>query len=261
MSRQSTVVALLGVVAVSIVFGMLVGGRLNAPAAMHAAPAKSAATALFPAATSVPERTVTLPDFSEIASDTLPAVVGVQNTTVDKNGDPDADADDEYPDNPLRQFFFGPARRRRLGVIPKSTRGNSPSGASPRVGVHHHARRIHPDQQPRGRGCDETPGDARYRREIRSRRHRHRPDDRSRAHQDRPQGQGAPDLAPRRFRWSQGRAVGHGDRQSVRARAHGDRRRRLRKEAAGRHRQTRSPASPTSSRRTRRSTSGTPADL
>ena len=105
MNRQSTVVALLGVVAVSIVFGMLVGGRLNAPAAMHAAPAKSAATALFPAATSAPERTVTLPDFSEIASDTLPAVVGVQNTTVDKNGDPDADADDEYPDNPLRQFF------------------------------------------------------------------------------------------------------------------------------------------------------------
>jgi hypothetical protein len=32
MSRKSSVAALLGVVAVSIVFGMIVGGRLNAPA-------------------------------------------------------------------------------------------------------------------------------------------------------------------------------------------------------------------------------------
>ncbi len=106
MSRKSSVVTLLGVVAVSIVFGMLVGGRLNAPAVMHAAPA--AATAAFPAATLAPQRTVALPDFSEIASDTLPAVVGVQNTTVDKNGDADAEGDDESPDDPLRRFFFGP---------------------------------------------------------------------------------------------------------------------------------------------------------
>jgi serine protease Do len=106
MSRKSTVVALLGVVAVSIIFGMILGGRLNAPAVMHAAP--STTTAAFPAATSAPERTVSLPDFSEIAADTLPAVVGVQNTTVDKTGEGDGEGDDEYPENPLRQFFFGP---------------------------------------------------------------------------------------------------------------------------------------------------------
>jgi serine protease Do len=106
MSRKSSVAALLGVVAVSIVFGMIVGGRLNAPAVMHAAPA--ATTAAFPAATMAPERTIALPDFSEIASDTLPAVVGVQNTTVDRNGDPDAEENDESPDDPLRRFFFGP---------------------------------------------------------------------------------------------------------------------------------------------------------
>ena len=55
MSRKSSVAALLGVVAVSIVFGMIVGGRLNAPAVLHAAP--PAATAAFPAATLSPERT------------------------------------------------------------------------------------------------------------------------------------------------------------------------------------------------------------
>jgi serine protease Do len=101
-------VALLGVVAVSIIFGMIVGGRLNAPAVMHAAP--KTATAAFPAATSAPERTVTLPDFSEIAADTLPAVVGVQNTAIDRSGDSGAEGDDEtqQDDDPLRQFFFGP---------------------------------------------------------------------------------------------------------------------------------------------------------
>lgn len=68
MSRKSSVLALLGVVAISIVFGMILGGRLNAPAVMHAAPA--VVPTAFPAATSAPERTVSLPDFSEIASDT-----------------------------------------------------------------------------------------------------------------------------------------------------------------------------------------------
>ena len=110
MSRKSSVVALLGVVAVSIVFGMIVGGRLNAPAVMHAAPA--AATVAFPAVTSAPERTVSLPDFSEIASDTLPAVVGVQNTSFDKNGDSEGEGDGESQDDPLRQFFFGPGPQR-----------------------------------------------------------------------------------------------------------------------------------------------------
>jgi serine protease Do len=107
MNRKSSVVALLGVVAVSIIFGMILGGRLNAPAVMHAAPKTSAAA--FPAATSAPERTVSLPDFSEIATDTLPAVVGVQNTSIDKSGVADADSEDESEqDDPLRQFFFGP---------------------------------------------------------------------------------------------------------------------------------------------------------
>jgi serine protease Do len=110
MSRQSNVAALLGVVAVSIVFGMIVGGRLNAPTVMHAAP--PAATAAFPAATLAPERTVALPDFSEIASDTLPAVVGVQNTTVDKTGEGDAEGDESTPDDQLFRFFFGPQPRR-----------------------------------------------------------------------------------------------------------------------------------------------------
>jgi S1-C subfamily serine protease len=88
---------------------MIVGGRLNAPAVMHAA---APAATTFPAATAAPGRTVALPDFSEIASDTLPAVVGVQNTTVDKNGDPDAE-DDGASEEQMFRFFFGEPQGRR----------------------------------------------------------------------------------------------------------------------------------------------------
>jgi len=107
MSRRSSIAALLGVVAVSIVFGMIVGGRLNAPAVMHAA---APGTTVFAAATSAPARTVALPDFSEIASDLMPAVVGVQNTTIDKAGqsDGDGDGEDGVPEDQLFKFFFGP---------------------------------------------------------------------------------------------------------------------------------------------------------
>jgi serine protease Do len=105
MKHKSTLAALLAVVAVSIVFGMILGGRLNAPAVMHAV-SPPAATAAFPAATLAPERTIALPDFSEIAASTLPAVVGVQNTTVEKDGD--ADGDSESPDDQVFRFFFGP---------------------------------------------------------------------------------------------------------------------------------------------------------
>jgi serine protease Do len=107
MKRISTLAALFGVVAVSIVFGMIVGGRLNAPAIMHAA--SPAAMGAFPAATKAPERTVALPDFSEIAQDALPAVVGVQNTSFDKSGGGGEgdDGEGESPDDPLFRFFFG----------------------------------------------------------------------------------------------------------------------------------------------------------
>ena len=113
MNRRWSFLALLGVVAVSIVFGMIVGGRLNAPREMQAA-APSAAVQAFPTA-SASGRTVALPDFSEIAAEALPAVVGVQNTTVDRNTD-DPDGDDPHGqqfDDPMFRFFFGPGPQDR----------------------------------------------------------------------------------------------------------------------------------------------------
>ena len=115
MNRKASFAALLGVVAVSIIFGMILGGRLNAPAVMEAASSTPAGTpAAFAAASGSAGHTIALPDFSEIASETLPAVVGVQNTTVDKKGVPDDENRDDSQDpsgpndDPFYRFFFGP---------------------------------------------------------------------------------------------------------------------------------------------------------
>ncbi len=108
MNRKSTFAALLAVVAISIIFGMVLGGRLNAPGVLHAAP--KTASGVFPATTAEPSHTVTLPDFSEIASDTLPAVVGVQNTSFDKGGseEEEGDSESETPQDDIFKWFFGP---------------------------------------------------------------------------------------------------------------------------------------------------------
>ena len=125
MSRKWSLAALLGVVAVSIIFGMVVGGRLNAPTVVHAAPAGAAPVVAFPAASSTPARTIELPDFSEIATDTLPAVVGVQNTSIEKAGDAQSEGgdDEEGQDDPLFRFFFGPQdRRSQPQILPRQPR-------------------------------------------------------------------------------------------------------------------------------------------
>jgi hypothetical protein len=100
MNRKSSFAALLAVVAASIIFGMVLGGRLNAPPTMKAASqtAPGAQAAAFAAAAAPNGHSISLPDFSEIAASTLPAVVGVQNTTVDKKGVPDDGGEDDQQD-------------------------------------------------------------------------------------------------------------------------------------------------------------------
>ena len=76
MNRKASFAALLAVVGVSIIFGMILGGRLNAPDVMKAASSVPATPAAF-ATPSNSGHGLALPDFSDIASETLPAVVGV----------------------------------------------------------------------------------------------------------------------------------------------------------------------------------------
>jgi serine protease Do len=140
MNRKASFAALLAVVAVSIIFGMILGGRLNAPAVMNAASSTVTGTpAAFAAASGATGHTIALPDFSEIAAETLPAVVGVQNTTVDKKGAPDDESGDDSQDpnapndDPFYRFFFGPGGphgqgQPRMSPRPPQRRVSSGSG-------------------------------------------------------------------------------------------------------------------------------------
>ena len=102
MNRRLGFAALLAVIGVSIVFGMIVGGRLNAPRVMQAA---RDATPLF--AQSPPLGSgVATPSFADIAEEANPAVVSVTNTSVRK-----AQSDDmheQFRNDPFFRWFFGP---------------------------------------------------------------------------------------------------------------------------------------------------------
>ena len=129
MNRKAGFVALLGVVAVSIIFGMILGGRLNAPPVVHAAK-ETAVPAAFPVAADTGAATVVLPDFSDIAEGATPAVVGVQNTSYQRPDD-DTAQEDEGPqlDDPLYRFFFGPPDPRdRQAPRPSPRRVSAGSG-------------------------------------------------------------------------------------------------------------------------------------
>jgi serine protease Do len=76
---------------------------------MHAA-REAAAGGSFPTASGPGGAAILGPDFSSIADSTLPAVVGVQNTSVNKNADADSGDDDpgngQQPfDDPMFRFF------------------------------------------------------------------------------------------------------------------------------------------------------------
>lgn len=70
--------ALLGVIGLSIVFGMILGGRLNAPHLMLAAPGSAGGLHLAPMTTATPA----VPNFADVVEASLPAVVSITSTQV-----------------------------------------------------------------------------------------------------------------------------------------------------------------------------------
>ena len=103
MDRKYSFAALLAVVGVSIIFGMILGGQLNAPGGMFAA-RESLVLSQAPLISSadVPR------DFSEIAQAAIPAVVSVTNTAVIKPGEGDDRNPHNFRDDPMFWWFFGP---------------------------------------------------------------------------------------------------------------------------------------------------------
>jgi serine protease Do len=122
MERKYGFVALLAVVGVSIVFGMVLGGKLNAPQTMQAASGTTLSAAL--AAPASGGGGVVAPDFADIVEAALPAVVGVSNTQV-KRADDGNDPHEQFRSDPFFRWFFNqpeedprgrrPSPERRLG--------------------------------------------------------------------------------------------------------------------------------------------------
>lgn len=105
MHRTYSFLTLLVVVAVSIVFGMVIGGKLNAPRLALAAPqvpdlGSGPSLPLAPAMVGDGRL-----DFADIAEAALPAVVGVANN---QRASEDGGGDRSFPDDLFHRWFFGP---------------------------------------------------------------------------------------------------------------------------------------------------------
>jgi len=96
--------SLLAVIGVSIVFGMLLGGRLNAPQVVLAAPQPT--LQLAPAANGVAGRV----DFADIVENSMPAVVSITSTHLGEESEEDANphGDRRTPEQQFWRFFMGP---------------------------------------------------------------------------------------------------------------------------------------------------------
>ncbi len=106
MNRKWTFPLLLAVVGISIVFGMVLGGRLNAPQVVLAA--RDVPTAGLAAAAPVAARAA---DFADIVEKSIPAVVGITSTSLKKAGE--GDPHGMLRDDPFFRFFVPPDQQRR----------------------------------------------------------------------------------------------------------------------------------------------------
>jgi serine protease Do len=97
MEKKYSFAALLAVIAISIVFGMVLGGRLNAPQGMFAA-----RSGIVLAQNPLVGPGVAPSDFADIAEAAIPAVVSVTNTSVAKN-----EQEQGAPDDQFFYWFFG----------------------------------------------------------------------------------------------------------------------------------------------------------
>jgi len=108
--------SLLAVIGISIVFGMLLGGRLNAPQVTFAAPT-GGAVRLAPAVTGAGTTS-----FADIVERAMPAVVSVRSTNL-----PGEEGEEEEPGSPEEWFF------RRFFGNPEQDDPRQPPG-HPRIG-------------------------------------------------------------------------------------------------------------------------------
>jgi serine protease Do len=100
--------SLLAVIGVSIVFGMLLGGWLNAPEVTFAAPVTGPPVRLTPAVTG----SIGSINFADVVEGAMPAVVSVRSTSIpgegEEEGDEQGEGDMQSPEEFFRRFFGSP---------------------------------------------------------------------------------------------------------------------------------------------------------
>src|SRR5262245_17958147 len=99
MEKKYSFAALLAVIGISIVFGMVLGGKLNAPQGMFAA-----RSGIVLAQNPLVGPGAAPADFADIAEAAIPAVVSVTNTSMGKN---EEEQQEGTPDDPFFYWFFG----------------------------------------------------------------------------------------------------------------------------------------------------------
>jgi len=117
-NRAVGFVSMLGVVGISIVFGMVIGGKLNAPEIALAAPSQNAPLRLAPASTGPG-----VVSFADIVENAMPAVVSVTSRHLQEDGEEDSGQRQE-----LWRWFFGPEAE------PRQQQQPGPGRPSPRFG-------------------------------------------------------------------------------------------------------------------------------
>jgi serine protease Do len=133
MNRTQSFLALLAVVAASIVFGMIVGGPVNAPPVVFAAPVATGDAPVLedgaphrPLAPAMATDAVGRLDFADVAATALPAVVSITNTqvrTAEAVPNPHGRA---VPDNLFEELFERFREPQRPDVVPDPDASEEP---------------------------------------------------------------------------------------------------------------------------------------
>jgi serine protease Do len=124
MNRKWSFAWMLAVVGVSIVFGMVIGGKLNAPRVMLAAPPSGPQTSMaLPA--SMPIVQGGAQHFPGVVEASIPAVVQIVATSVKKGSSDESDPHQMFRDDPFFQFFFGQPDRQNQRRAPRERREQS----------------------------------------------------------------------------------------------------------------------------------------
>jgi serine protease Do len=122
MNMKRTFPLLLAVIGVSIVCGMILGGRLNAPRIVMAASDVPSAGLAPAVATPSAGGGGPVSDFADIVEKSIPAVVGITSTSVKKEGEGN-DPHEMFRDDPFFRFFFPQDQQRRR--VPEERREQS----------------------------------------------------------------------------------------------------------------------------------------